>query len=180
MIRLLLPLLLIGGAIAGFFYLTDPWMQEVNTLKVRRDELQQVLDTASQSREIYEALLADYNNITSDQKARLKKLLPDHIDNVRLIIEINSIARGLGLVVKNISVHTGDQESAEAGEQTPTEPEPLGVNFAVTASYDQLKILLNELANSLRVVDVVSLGFTSVNESPSTYNVELQTYWLKT
>lgn len=185
MTRLLLPLLFVAVAIGGFFKFTQPVLREIDVLKMEKAKLNQALDNAKQLRQVQDSLLAASRNIAPEDLDRLNKFLPDSIDNVRLIIDINNIARRSGMSIKGIKIKTAEGkeessviDSAEASDTGGTQSVTLG--FSVTGPYTNFQTFLSDLARSLRLTDVEATGFSSsLKEDVYTYNVEIKTYWLK-
>lgn len=191
MIRLILPLLFIAAAIGGFFEFTKPMLAEVDTLKVEKAKLNQALGNAKQLRETQDSLLATFRNIDPYDLEKLNKFLPDSIDNVKLILDINGIARRSGMSIKGIKIKTdeGQEESSviNSADSGAGGTQALTLGFTVTGSYANFQSFLSDLARSLRLTDVEATGFNSGSSRDATgkvvdlftYNVEIKTYWLK-
>lgn len=181
--------MLLAVAIGGFFKLTEPVLGEIDVLKAERAELNQALDNAKELREVQDSLLAAYREIAPADLDRLNKFLPDNIDNVRLIIDVNNIARQSGMTIKNIKIKTaaGEEESSviDKSSGNEMEPESLTLGFSVTGPYTNFQKFLSDLARSLRLVDVEVVGFSATEGASGTvsdvytYNVEIKTFWLK-
>ena len=124
--------------------------------------------------------------------ARLNKFLPDNIDNVRLIIDMNNIGKFHGMAMRGVSVAGG----AEAGRPSTSPPASGGsdaesgesllkadsvvISFSVSASYEAFKEFLADLSSSLRLLDVASVSMaTGETKNLYTFNLGLKTYWLK-
>lgn len=184
MSRLLFPLFLIILAGVLFFQFTDPMLAEIEELRVEQARLESGLANAKKLREVQQQLLETYNAYPVETLGRLNKFLPDNIDNVRLIIDINNIARRYGMTIRDIKFST-DQNSETGGNASSQTLAPLQrgtvvMGFNTTGSYLNFQAFLNDLARSLRLVDVVSVDFTSTDVNDVyQYNVELQTYWLQ-
>jgi hypothetical protein len=106
-------------------------------------------------------------------------MLPDNVDNIRLIIDIDNVAARRGLTLKNVEL--GDISSGvRRSENAVGESGPVGsveVGFSVSANYENMLLFLQDLEHSLRILDVESLDFASgvgVND----VNFTLRTYWL--
>jgi Tfp pilus assembly protein PilO len=126
-------------------------------------------------------LIAKENTISTDDQARLEKLLPSNIDNIRLIIEISQIAQNRNLVAKNISVSDTGIDSSSNGSIGANSASygTLSLKFTVNASYNNFINLLQDLENNLRLVDITNISFTSTDNGFYDFNVTLNTYWLK-
>ncbi|MEK7150498.1 MAG: type 4a pilus biogenesis protein PilO, partial [Patescibacteria group bacterium] len=109
-----------------------------------------------------------------------KKLLPDHIDNVRLIIDIDSIASRYGLGIKNIKVN--NESDASSGGKLGPNNSPFGtfaMKFNIVASYDSFRSFINDLQESLRIVDISNVSFEATESGYYDYEVTIKTYWIK-
>ena len=125
-------------------------------------------------------LLARFNDIALDDRERLEKLLPDHIDSVRLIIDVNNIASQHGMTLKNINLL--DSMTEQAGSSLALGPQEarfkaVGLKFSVGGSYDKFRSFMRDLEQSLRLVDVRSISFIA-DEDDYDYSVTISTYKL--
>ena len=186
MIRLFTPILILGLALVAFFYFTAPVLKEIEGLKVERLKLSAALDNATRLDVRQEELHNLENSIDPDNIAALKQLLPNNIDNVRLIIDINNIAKKRGLTVRNPSI----AKEAETGAAAPgagagrearetSDKSSVVISFSVSSSYEVLKLFLADLERSLRIVDLESLSFSGNDKNLYDYKINLRTYWLK-
>lgn len=181
---------MISGVIAVFFLYTKPAYQRA---LLTRDEVAQVRQTLDQARNITavrDTLLSKYNSIPEEEMARLTKMLPDHVDNVRLILEIESIATRYGMVMRDLAILRTD-DSRQNGppefrrDGSRAEEDSLGTNslsFSVLSSYGTFLQFLRDLETSLRVVDITSLEFARDETGKAAdfykFKVSVQTYWL--
>ncbi len=186
--------IIIAGGI--FFYLTDPILNTALTvdpqtnnvsggvfpLLSERNDLNTALSNSQKLQDASRALVDQYNSLAPADIAAVDTLLPDHIDNVQLVIDINSIADQYGMTIKNIKITTQDQVSPTGRPviKTSTTGEQAAlISFNVTGSYNQLRNFLTDLARSLRLVDVTGLSFVASDQDLYQFNVELKTYWLE-
>ena len=188
----ILPIILILSSLAVFFGYIDPNykgggtpsdVSDYSTYSIisLQEELTKFRDIAKGSTAIVSKrnqLVAKKDKISADDTARLEKLLPSNIDNIRLIIEIGNIAGGRNLIIKNISIGEIKNTSNSIGQSTIAYG-TLPLKFSVTASYNGFLALLNDLENNLRIIDVTDISFTSTDNGFYDFNVGLNTYWLK-
>ena len=182
MIRLFTPILILGLALVSFFYFTAPVLKDLDGLKVRRLALTAALENATKLRDRQKELLDLENAIDPDNIAALKQLLPNNIDNVRLIIDINNIAKKRGLTVRNPSIaKEADAATSDtkANNRPATDKSSVMISFSVSSSYEVLKLFLTDLERSLRIVDLESLSFSGNDKNLYDYKISLRTYWLK-
>ena|SRR3989344_5128045 len=183
MMRFLTPLLILGLAAVSFFYFTTPVLKEIDGLKVDRDKYTAALANATKLDERQRQLQDIKINLDSKDLDNLQQLLPNNIDNVRLIIDINTIAKKNGLVVKNPSIagEAGGEKPAGADQKVVagTNKNSVVISFSVSASYEILKRFLDDLSHSLRIVDIESVSFSGNDKNLYDYKISLRTYWLK-
>ncbi len=178
------PFILIIVAIGIFFFFIDPQYKEVQVLLEEKKENDNMLEKARELRAKREELNKKYKNITEEEKESLKKVLPETVDNVRLIRDINLIADKYNMVLTNISI-TGGLEKDEEGnskivDQTESQYGAITLSFGTSASYEIFKNFMDNLENSLRVVDIKELGITAgEKENIYNYTISLDTYWLR-
>lgn len=178
------PLVLISVAIALFFAFTDPLYKQVQAFKSQESEYNDVL---SKSRDLLtkrKNLQDKFNSFAPGDVEKLRKLLPDTVDNVRLIIDIDEIAKRYGLTIKNVRL---DDTKAKGGSKDAANTITAGeakygtipMGFSVNADYDTFLSFLQDLEGSLRIVDVVNIGLKPSATGVYSFDVSLKTYWLK-
>lgn len=181
----LTPIIFIIVSVVLFFTVTDPVYKEVKDLKVKYAQYQDVLDKSTELLKQRKALQDKYSSFAEGDVERLKKLLPDTVDNVRLIIDIDEIAKRYGLTIKNVRLDDSkvDKSGAKNSLNTITAGEakygtiPMG--FAVSADYNTFLSFLEDLEGSLRIVDVTNIGLKPGANNIYSFDVSLKTYWLK-
>ena len=91
MFRYLTPIILTGAAIAGFLFFTKPILGEITTIKQDVVSYNEALDNAKNLESERDKLTKKFNSIDPDNLLKLQKFLPDAVDNIRLILEIEKI-----------------------------------------------------------------------------------------
>jgi len=178
--RIILPFLILGLAAAVFFYFTAPLVDQIDALKIQKAKLAVALDHANKLKERQDELAAIYNGIDPADEKNLEEFLPNNIDNVRLIIDINDIAKKYGLTIRNPNIVKAEAKEGEAPPPVqPAAENSAAISFSVSSSYEILKLFLADLTKSLRIVDIESLAFTANDLNLYDYQISLRTYWLK-
>jgi Tfp pilus assembly protein PilO len=175
----IVPIILVIVSIGVFFAYVSPAYGKIKTLRAEVGQYNEALDNSRELQKLRDGLISKYNTFSPSDVERLEKMLPDTVDNVRLIMDIASIADRYGMSVKNVSVE--EETGEESGEIGPDD-RPYGsmlLDFSVASTYENFEQFLMDLEESLRVVDVVSLSFRSTNSGTYDYSVSLRTYWLK-
>lgn len=146
------------------------------------------LETAEQIKTSREELIAKYNAIPKTDLDNLKTLLPDSVDNIRLIIQIDSIASRNGLsILRNVQYQTAKKGATEAVQTPDSARKPYGeftISFQTSGQYKNFLSFLSDLEANLRLVDVSQIEFQPNSGIQSLtgnmlYDVTLKTYWLK-
>ena len=200
MIKIFTSVLLLLIAGAAFFGYTRPTYTKIQDLQQQSAQLDGILNEASEFQQLKSQLMTRYNALPSDVLDRLNKLLPDHVDNVRLILDVDSLAAQDSLALDNVIINT--DSSSTDGSTTATPSSALGalgtdkttygsltLQFKTSGTYENFTQFLRQLESSLRLVDVVGLSAqadaidptakTTSKEPTYTYNIKVQTYWLK-
>jgi Tfp pilus assembly protein PilO len=181
----ILSLLSIVGAIALFFMYTKPTYDGLQKTRETIVQYDLALSKAAELQSLKQALLSRYNAFNPSHIERLSKLLPDHVDNVRLLLDLDTLASQHGLALQNVVISGGSsaektQEQEVIGPDTTTY-DSLTFRFATTGGYEQFVTFMNDLEKSLRIVDVEKLSINSSADSTTQYkfDITLRTYWLK-
>jgi len=187
----------LGIAGGVFFLYTKPTYDEVQRIKAEVSQFDAALNKARELQDLKRTLLARYNTFTSEQLNRLTRLLPDHVDNVRLVLDLDSMASRYGMAVQNVVINRA-AETDKASQQTvlgaltaqSSVSDSLTMQFSMRGTYTNFVSFLEDLESGLRLVDLVALSLQADNDSTEsadgapqepryTYNVTIRTYWLK-
>ncbi len=96
--QLLIPIILVAVAIGLFVLYTNPSYQAVKALQAQVSAYDDALNTSQELRTTPRRKNRRVQHLLGDDKQRLQRILPDNIDNIHLIIDINSIAARHGLL----------------------------------------------------------------------------------
>lgn len=145
------------------------------------EEVAQYSEANSKVREVQElrnALAAKYQLLSPQNIARLQSMLPDHVDNVKLVLDIDGIAERRGIRIGNVVARNEDNKTAAPGAVVPSlgidsalgdtqQYKSLVLEFNVVASYSDFVLFMRDLEQSLRIVDLVSLKMEPVTQRTS-------------
>ncbi|MDO8424031.1 MAG: hypothetical protein Q7S54_00280 [bacterium] len=168
-------------SVALFFTFTNPYYKKVETLRASALDYRNVLDNLSLVAERRDQLLVNYEEIPKAEIERLKKILPDNVDTVKMAQELDTIASRYGIAIKNVRI---DKSSGQNVAQ-PVLPEfekPFDrtvLSFTFISNYSNFRRFLEDLERSLRIMDVRSLVFQNSASTLSEYHISIETYWLK-
>lgn len=122
--RFLLPIFLIGVAIGGFILITKPIYSEIEALQKEGEAYEQALQNSANLQKERDRLTTKLNSFTPEDLAKLEKMLPNTVDNIKLILEIQEQASNQGIVVRNVQF----EPKQFIEEEKPTTSTTSGVN----------------------------------------------------
>jgi len=204
MTKSILSILFIGAAVMLFIMYVQPTYDTVRKDKAKVARLDATLTKTREIQDLKKNILNRFNNLFSETNLnRLKKMLPDHVDNVRLVLDMDGIASRYGIRIQNVSIKEQSSNNTANGNKNSSNTvlnggvsenlpyKSLTLQFEVISSYDEFILLLHDLESSLRIVDLVSLSVKphlnngtenkdqASNSKPIyTFGVSLRTYWL--
>ncbi len=181
MMRFVTPVILIGIGLAVFFVFTNPIYNDILLLRTQVASYNEALDNSKALENERDKLTAKYNSIDPDNLTKLQKLLPENIDNIRLILEIEQIASPYGMVLKDVKYNTimdKDNKGATAGvvgipqvgaaQSLRKDYGVWDLEFSTVSTYNNFINFTKDLENNLRIVDISSIEFSSnVNLNPT-------------
>jgi Tfp pilus assembly protein PilO len=181
----ILPIIAVVIAGIAFYFYIDPTYTEIKQLRKEEATLSAALTRALELQATRDQLLSRYNTFNPEDLARLEKMLPDHVDNVRLALDMDSLAASYGMRIRNVSIEKQDETKRPAARQAqavgPDERtyESMALSFTVTGQYDTFRAFLSDLERSLRLVNLEQLSFSSTETGLYDFTITLRTYWLK-
>lgn len=180
----LFAILLIAASVGIAFGYARPIWSEIQSLRQEESKYSEALkrvEVLNAALENQKALIA---SIPPADLERLEKLLPDNVDNVKLIIDINNIASSEGMSIRDISIATPKDDSTSRSASAVSSRagyDYIDLSFKVNAQYGQFLKFITSLEQSLRLVDIINVSFVPGETGSGTYDfaVTIRTYWLK-
>lgn len=178
--RALLPILFVVIAGGIFFGSIDPSYDRIQGLRAEEATFDQALNRSKELQQVRDQLLSRYNTFSQSDLDRLEKMLPDNVDNVRLVLDLDSIAARYGMRIRNIALEATETRS-QRGQvgSSDSDYQSVVLSFSVAGEYDAFRSFLEDLEQSLRLVDVTSVAFSATPSGLYDYSVGVKTYWLK-
>lgn len=182
----ILPLFALLVALGVFIaYIRPTWSDVIIPTKAAIVESDQVLVTARDYNAQQNALAAARNAIDPASLERLKNFLPDSVDNVGLILDLNALAARSRLSISNIDVTTNSFSLDSPSDQgaLPAAPEnPLGsidLSLSAVGTYGALQAFLVGVEASERLLDVQDIVVKGSDTGVYTYQIKLRLFWLR-
>ena len=187
-------ILLIVIAIGLFVGFANPWYREARTLQAEVSSYSAALDNARDLRVVRDDLLARYTSFSQQDIAHLSELLPDSVGNIKLILQIDTLASQNNLSsLTNVRFEAEDMNSEESSRPVVASApyDTFELQFETAGSYSDFVRFLQDLETNLRLTRVKSVSFISNQEEMRgggnsvsvgagiyTYEVTVVTYWL--
>jgi Tfp pilus assembly protein PilO len=183
------PLILIVLAIGLYFTVTTGKLDELKAIRAVNADYEQAINNSEQLIKVRDKVLKTYNDISEEDRQRLDKMVPNNVDNVRLIIDVNGVAARHGVSVKNIKTSTASSNSTTQAQPPATTNKPkaaaggvldtVTLSFSVSTNYQTFIEFMKDLEASLRIMDISRITLTANDIGTYEYGVEIKTYWLK-
>ncbi len=192
--RFILPIILIMASLGLFLVYVNPTYVVVRDLREQESSFNEALDNSKRLQAVRDSLVTKYNGFSPTSLDRLRKLLPNNVDNIKLVLGINRVAEQYGMQLKNIKYDVSKTEAPTANQfvaQAPVGPVKdygeFDLEFSIEGPYGNFVSFLSSLEKSLRIVDVNSISFSStetfgpggVPVDKYKYDFKIKTYWLK-
>jgi len=197
MSKVLVPVLLLVVSAGLAFSYIKPAYENLQEFELQEAELVDAIDEAKKLVEGYQILLRDKSSISEEDRRNLEKILPDAVDVIQLIVDIDVLTRENNLEIESFDIPYVDREASmrtsasasKSGIKTQT-GDPVGnamLTIGMKGSYEDFKEFLYDVERSMMLVDVVELrvqSSTGKNKDGTVYDVikyevGLQAYWLK-
>ncbi len=192
-------LLILSGIL--FFTIVNPLYGDISNLKKDVAAYNVALDNSKELQKDQDNLVKTYQNINPDDRTRLEHFLPNTVNNIKFILEIERIANSHNMPLKNIRFEAQDNtqstKTTANGNTTivtssdPSAALPYGsfpIEFTTEGDYPTFIQFLKDIESNLRLVDVQSVDFSvpqpdkgnlTVDPNIYTFNLRIVTYWLK-
>lgn len=188
MFKILIPILGIIIAVGLFFTYIQPTFSEVRMIQDETAQYAEATEKATELQQRITQLKAQQERISQEDRARLETLLPNVLDEVTLLIDINTLASAHNLILSDIDVGNTEGVDTAVVEQQGATPAtadplreqyvPLDIGFSVAGSYADFRNFLKELERSLVLTEVTQIQFTESEGDLTRFDIVVRFYSL--
>lgn len=189
--------ILIILAVGVYLTVTKGIIAKGQAAKTANEQYASAIETAKKLVSVRDQVEKDYDNISENDRERLDKMIPTTVDNIRLVIDLNSVALNHGFQLSGVKAAATQSASAAApaSRQAPTVTgvgvanasteivapvlDTVDVSFSITAPYLDFISFLQDIEANLRIMDVTHLTVSGSDNGIYTFGVTLKTYWLR-
>lgn len=175
--KFFIPIILLVASFSAFIWFIDPAYQTIQTLSADAEVFNDALNNSKELQAVRDQVLKEYNAISATDIDMLLKLLPNTVDNVRLVRDIDGIASLHGMTLRGVRVELGEEDRSVG--PSARSYGAATISFVVSAQYQSFVSFLADLEKSLRLVDITNVSFGASDLDLAEYQVSIKTYWLK-
>lgn len=188
MITRILPILLLLISLGLFFgYINPTYTTKILPLQAEIKQYDSTLAAAADFNKKEAELATDRSAIPADAIHRLGTYLPDGVDNVQLILDLNALAAKSGVQLSNFDIKgnilptTADETKANATlplESGSKQIDSIDLSVKAVGTYSAFRTFLDGIEKSLRPMDLVQMNLTSTATGVYSYDMTFRIYWL--
>lgn len=184
MIRTITPIFSIIIAFVIFFFYTKPMFAEVKVLQGQTTEFNSAAKKAQELNAELSKKLTAKRSYNPQNLERLDALVPQSIDEVKILTDLSEIARSHNMLFGNISVSNSDGKSSSKGTTEPTQTVKYSdiagteIDFSLIGTYDQFKTFLADIEKSLVMLEITNISFSAGEGTLQQYSVTAKVFAL--
>jgi hypothetical protein len=179
----------------GYLYIYPTYTGQIAGANQQIQSYENALAAADVFTQKENALVAQENAIPAPQLARLEEFLPDGVDNIQLILDLNSLADRSGVSLSDFQVVDNQTNSDASGGSTDSTDasapsdgsapqstsltDSLDLSLSATGTYSAFQTFLAASEQSLRPLDVTQLSVKDSATGVYAYTITYQIYWLQ-
>lgn len=190
MSKVITPVLLLIVAIGLFFTYSKPAYKNLQDFQAQESEIDDAILEADKLVTRYESLRKDKTSIKEIDLKNLSLMLPDNIDIVGLILDIDRMTSNHNVEISSFLIPYISPASSknQAVNTTQSENDYIGsaiITVSVEGTYFDFKNFLFELEKSMTLFDVTSLKIkvnniknsSSGTDEKLSFTTDLKIYW---
>jgi len=176
----IIPTLALAVALGiGLAYVMPTWSGSISSTRTVIAADDQALAAATTYATQQNELAAARNAIDPADLARLAALLPDSVDNVGLILDLNALAARSGLSLANVDVLTTSPAAAASASAGTNPVGSVDLSLSAVGTYSSLVTFLHGVEKSRRLLDVRDIVVKGSDTGVYTYQMKITLYWLR-
>jgi len=170
-----LALLIAAGIIFGYIQPAYSGSITANNAAIKADN--QALAAAADYKLKENELASKKNSIDPADLIRVTTLIPDSVNNVQLVLDLNALAARSNITLSNIDVKGGASATDDPSAQGPVGSVDLTLSAAGT--YPAFRTFLAGIERSARLLDIQQLAIGGSDNGVYSYQMSIRLYWLR-
>lgn len=169
-ILLIISFVLYYYVVSPLYFGTDSFFvigDNISTLQQKSKTLDKTIAAYAVLEKQAKDSLNAYNNISPEDKQKIMVMVPEQVDDIKLMSELTNIGIASGVPIEGMGVK--DKEGSYL------------ISFSVTTTYDNFKKVMATWENSRRLLSLKSFTFApgKTNDDKLKFTIELVAYYLK-
>jgi len=185
--RNLVATILIIAAIGVYFTVTKSMIADARQVQAANAELVKALESADQIIKLRNDVNQEYQRISPENRARLDKMIPSAVDNIRLVIDLDNLAKSKGFVLSDVKASVPSNTNSPGRAAAASGAAPIGepvldkvqVSLSAVTSYEKFIEFMQAIEANLRIMDLSSLKVSAAEGGLYSFTAKYQTYWLR-
>jgi hypothetical protein len=165
-----------------FLYISPTYNNQIVGARNQIQSYDSALAAAAVFTQKENQLQAEQNAIAPSNISRLNEYLPDGVDNIQLILDMDALAARSGVTLSDFSIQnnaTSTTDSSGNPLQSTSLTDSLDLSVSATATYSAFQTFLAAAEQSLRPLDIMKLTLKSSGTGVYTYDIDFRIYWLQ-
>lgn len=158
---------------------------EVEQIRTETLQFEEAAARASELNEELSRKLTLKRSYPAEVLERLDALVPSEVNEVKILHDLDEIARSHNMLFGNVTVANNDGAEGDAAfpatvtrTATYDDLEVSDINFSLIGTYEQFKAFLNDLEQSLVLIEVTTIDFRAGEGMLQQYNMSARVFAL--
>jgi Tfp pilus assembly protein PilO len=195
--KFIIPTLFVALAAGSFFLYTQPIYNEAKVVKAEVAKLKDAQTKLGAALKKKDQLATSYNALDTSLIDRLEKLMPDNLDNIKLIIDVDRTAKQYGMILNAVKFDVDQQAKAatnvttavgttatirdnKAALENKKDYNNFSLTMTFTGTFNNFTKLVGDMEKNLRIIDITNVTFDAVDgKDVYKFEVKAKIYWLK-
>jgi Tfp pilus assembly protein PilO len=177
----ILPVILIAVAVTLYFTEIQSQIENVQQTRMTNKSYLEAINQTEQITDLRQKLVAKVSSFDQSDLDKLKKSIPEKFNNVTFTNDLNGIAMRNGFSISDISVDSNSSQSSSADRSLGNSKPYIehNVTFHFKTSYENVNKFVNDLEQSLRLIDISSINISPTDKGDYNFSFKIKTYSLK-
>ncbi len=176
----ILPIVIALAAIGIFFgYINPTYTTEIATLRAEIRGYDGALEAAEAFKRKEEEIKTAQDEVPLDAQQRIEAFLPDGVDNVQLILDLNALADRSGMRLADFDINEARAEEGDLAAEAEGGLDSLDIAVTGVGSYAAFRTFLEGVELSLRPMDLIDLSIEDSTTGVYSYSMIFRIYWLR-
>ncbi len=185
MFRTITPIFSIILAIAIYFLFTSEIFVGIKATQVEAEGLEVAVLEVKKFNDELERLLAIKRSMSSERD-RIEAFVSTETDEVRMLVDLEAMAKRHNMLLGNISVTKATAETAAPTDVTAmssgiglSDFMSTDISFGLIGTYEDFRAILAELERSLVLMEIIDISHTANEGDLQQFDLTVRAYALK-